>query len=172
MSSNSASAGSIIQPYRSPWGAFPIHHYPENNGSTFALGHIVMQSTRASTASNKIEESPVDSTRIVGVAAAPASSVAGTEIPVWEANPLVEFKAWAKGTLTAENVGNSYGFAYDSTLGIFYVDLTESTVTKVRALITEMLDSTGYVDGWVAFRFRTQDDAEASTRSRVLAYYR
>lgn len=174
MADYTPSSGSIMQPYRSPWGAFPIRHFAENNGSTFKLGQLVMQSTQASTAAHRVEEMSTLSTAIVGVAAQDATGTVDTKIPVWEANPSVEFKGVAKGTLASSNVGSAYAFAYDSTKAIYYVDLATATVGSVRCIVTEIVSpsAVGDSNGYVAFKFLTEDMGEASTRGHCLAYFK
>lgn len=174
MADNTPSSGSLIRPHRSPWGAFPTRHFPIVANSTFLAGRLVEQSTIASTASHRIADMSSLSTRIVGVVAESAgSSVVDTERPVWEANPFLEFRGFAKGTLASSNIGASYSFAYDSTLGIHYVDLANSSAADQRCQITELLNTAGDTNGEVVFKFRTEDGLATSTgRGFILAYFR
>lgn len=182
------SSGSICRPFRSPWGAFPIRHMPLSSGvSSVAIhvGRVVSLDATTDTNASQIQASSqtagvVMSTLIVGVAAeAPhlpgSTTTRGTEIAVWEANPMVEFRAQTQGAnLISSQVGKTKALVWDSTLTIHKVDLSNSTLINQRVVITELLDAEGDSGGAVAFKFLTETPpAGDSTVSRsVLAFYR
>lgn len=181
------SSGSILRPFRSPWGAFPVRHMPISSGissATIHLGRIVGLDVTTSTNGNQIVPSSqtagvVVSTAIVGVAAespnaAGSTTTRGTEIPVWEANPNVEFRAHTQGALlAAANIGTGYALVWDSTLNIHKVDLGNSTAAVLRAVVTELIDAIGDSGGAVAFRFMVKDGLASSTNQGYnLAFYR
>jgi hypothetical protein len=87
MAEISLSSGSIVRPYRSPWGAFPTRSMPISSGvSSLAinLGQLVISDTRTSTCEHRIKASVVSGEAgIVGIAAEGASgstAVMDTEI--------------------------------------------------------------------------------------------
>jgi hypothetical protein len=104
---------------------------------------------------------------LVGVAAgsiAKSTHVAGTPIDCWSANPMQEFKAVTKGAvLASSHVGLRKKMMFDSTLNIEYIDLTASTATDWRVVITGLIDSEGDSGGYVAFRFLNQMAESAVT---------
>jgi hypothetical protein len=109
---------------------------------------------------------------VVGVAASSAVTH-NTPVSIWEANPMVEFKAVTKGgTLVSSNVGSARTLAWDSSLSIHYVDLGASTAADNRVLITELLDAEGDSGGFVAFRFMAGPRGSTSNSSSPwLAFY-
>jgi hypothetical protein len=121
----------------------------------------------------------VMSTAIVGIAAEAAqgpgsTNTRGTVISVWEANPLIEFRANTQGAnLGSSQVGKMKALVWDSTLTIHKVDLSNSTLINVRVVVTQLIDNEGDSGGAVAFRFLAQTPpAGDSTVSRgVLAFY-
>jgi hypothetical protein len=181
------SSGAILRPFRCPWGAEPTKSYALSSGissNAIILGRIV--GLDVNTDSNAAQILPssqtagvVMSTAIVGVAAEAAvgpgsTNTRGTLISVWEANPLVEFRAHTQGAVLASSqVGKTKALVWDSTLGIHKVDLSNSTLINVRAVVTQLIDAEGDSGGAVAFRFLSQTPpAGDSTVSRsVLAFY-
>src|SRR5262245_49121111 len=104
------SSGNVLRPYRSPWGAFPTLGMPLSSGissNAIVLGRIVGLDPNTDSNSGQILPSSqtagvVMSTLIVGVAAeSPAlpgsTNTRGNTISVWEASPLVEFRAHTQG---------------------------------------------------------------------------
>lgn len=180
------SSGSICRPYRSPWGAFPTRTFGCSTGVSSAaivVGRAVtLDYTEAGNTSNAglVKGSTGDNTfYLVGIAAEGASgstAVAGTQISVWEANPLVEFKAVTKaGTLQSSQVGLTKTLHRDSTLDITYVDLSASTASDNRVVITQLLDQQGDSGGYVAFRFianRREQGSTLNSSTPYLAFYR
>lgn len=142
------SSGHGPVPYRSPFGQTPIFTGLEVSGSTFRAGNLLQAGT--STSSHRVGFMSTNSTTIVGIAGAPASSVQDTRIPVYEANPAIEFKAAVKEVIASTLVGAQRSWAYDSTLGIHYID---QNATGASVVITECLSDLGSTNGFVAFRF-------------------
>lgn len=142
------SSGHGPRPFRSAFGQTPIYSALEVAGSTFRAGNLVEQA--GTTNSHRIQLMSSNSTKIVGIAAAPASSVQDTVIPVWEANPHVEFIAAVKETIASTLVGARRSFAYDSTLGIHYID---QNATGASVVITGLQTDIGTSNGFVTFRF-------------------
>lgn len=180
------SSGNICRPYRSPWGAFPTKTYGVSTGVSSAaivLGRAVtLDYTEAGNTSNAglIKGSTADNTfYLVGIAAEAASgssAVAGTQISVWEANPMVEFQAATKnGTLQSSQVGLTKTLHRDSTLDITYVDLGASTASDNRVVITQLLGQQNDSGAYVAFRFianRREQGSTINSSTPFLAFYR
>jgi hypothetical protein len=174
------SSGSICRPYRSPWGAFPIRQALISSGvSSLAinLGQVVMSDTRTSTCEHRVKASVLNSDILLwGVAAetvSGATATMDTKIPVWEANPMVEFKAVTKGgTLVSSLVGSARSIVWDSTLKIVWVDLGASSAADNRVLVTELIDAVGDSGGYVAFRFmQTERSSTNNSSTPFLALY-
>ena len=142
------SSGHGPRPFRSAFGQTPIYGGLEVAASTFRSGNLVEQA--ATTNSHRIRIMSTNSTTIVGIAAAPASSVQDTVIPVWEANPHVEFIAAVKEAIASTLVGARRSWAYDSTLGIHYID---QNATGASVVITGLATDIGTTNGFVTFRF-------------------
>jgi len=151
------------------------------SSNAILLGRVV--ALDANTASNSHRVLPssqtagvVMSTTIVGVAAdSPSGGAVGTTntvdtvIQVWEANPLVEFRANTQGaTLQSSQVGALKALVWDSTLNIHKVDLSNSTAANVRVVVTQLIDNIGDSGGAVAFKFLAKDGAG----NPALAFYR
>ena len=142
------SSGHYPAPHRCPWGQAPIYGALEVAASTFRVGNLLEQA--ATTNSHRVRIMSTNSVTIVGIAAAAASSVQDTKLTVYEANPLVEFKAAVKEVIASTLVGARRSWAYDSTLGIHYVD---ANATGASVVITECLSDLGSTNGFVAVRF-------------------
>jgi hypothetical protein len=182
------SSGAICRPFRCPWGAAPVRGYALSTGissNAIILGRIVAFDVNTDSNADQILPSSqtagvVMSTAIVGIAAESAvgpgsTNTRGTVISVWEANPLIEFRAHTQGaTLQSSQVGKTKAIVWDSTLTIHKVDLSNSTLINVRVVVTQLIDAIGDSGGAVAFRFLTQTPpAGDSTVSRaVLALFR
>lgn len=110
----------------------------------------------------------VASTWIVGIAAEgpgtaegkSSTNAQGTLIPVWEANPLVEFVATTKATagnnaLASTLVGTTRELVHDSTLNCDFVWISASCLATPlpKVVITQLIDNIGDSGGRVAFRF-------------------
>jgi hypothetical protein len=147
MAQVSISSGSIMRPHRSPWGAFPIKHMiPISTAAQIYAGQIVtLDYTANSTNVGKIKGSSADN-YFYGVGVAGAGSTQGTSttvepqpIPVYEANPAVEFVANVEGAVTASSiVGRRAALRWDSTNNITVVNLANSSGTDWRVMITGM----------------------------------
>lgn len=178
------SSGMICRPYRSPWGAFPTRGFQLSTGissNAIVAGRVV--ALDANTDSNAMQILPssqtagvVMSTVIVGIAAeSPAlpgsTNTRGTVISVWEANPMIEFRAQTQGAnLLSSQVGKLKALVWDSTLAITKVDLSNSTAINVRVVVTGLIDNEGDSGGAVSFRFITNDVSTIS--SPFLAFFR
>lgn len=180
------SSGSICRPHRSPWGAFPTRGMAVSSGVSSAAiltgRPVTLDYTEAgnSTVAMYVKASTADNTfYLVGIAAESQSgttAVIGTPIEVWEANPMVEFKAVTKGAvLSSSKVGLTATLHWDSTLTIAYVDLSGSTGTDHRVVVTDLIDAQGDSGGYVAFRFIGNSRQQGSTLNSstpYLAFYR
>jgi hypothetical protein len=186
-------AGDFIRPWATPWGAFPIRSMKLSTGissnkifqgtvvgldinSTAFQDCIVPSSLAASSGPVLV------STAIVGVAAegpgttSPSSTnVQGTFIPVWDANPNVEFVARTRnGLLNSTCVGQMKELWRDSTLNIDMVNIGASSqaTPQPRVIITGLVDNSGDSGGRVTFRFAVKDGTVAGSTANLLAFYR
>lgn len=189
MADISLSSGSIVRPFRSPWGAFPTRSFGVSTGVSSAAipaGRVVTTDyTEAGFTTNASFVKGSTATAafyIAGVSAesVPSTTVAGTKISVWEANPLVEFRANTKNApINSSNVGQTKALVYDSTLGIQFVDMVDSTLTNHRVVITQLIDAPGDTGGAVAFRFLSGlagniqgSSGTYNSTTPILAFYR
>ena len=160
------SSGDYLRPYRSPWGQFPMAYAGESTGATFLYGDVLELSTVVSTNYHRVVRASTSgstciSTSIVGVAAAPASSVQDTQIPYYEANRNVEIYGRTRGGLLAStNVNASYGLFRDSTKNVWLVDLGNVVDTSVRVLVTRLVDAVGDSGGAVLFKFGSTNSTQ------------
>jgi hypothetical protein len=182
------SSGNICRPYRTPWGGFVTKGMQVSSGVSSAaivIGRpVTLDYTEAGNTSNAshVKASTGDNTfYLVGIAAQTVSGSTATEgndISVWEANPMQEFRAVTKAaTLQSSHVGLCKTLHWDSTLAIAYVDLSASTASDFRVLVTGLLPnySQGDSGGEVSFRFLTNSYNQGSTRlssTPYLAFYR
>lgn len=180
------SSGSICRPYRSPWGAFPTRTMGISTGvssATIYLGSAVTLDyleAGNSSVGGYVKRSTADNTfYLVGIAAATVSgstATTGSDLPIWECNPLVEFKAVTKGaTLQSSAIGLTKTLHFDSTLNIQYVDLTASTAADHRVVLTGNVDAQGDSGGYVSFRFignRAEQGSTVLSSTPFLAFYR
>lgn len=184
MAQYTPSSGDYVRPHRSPWGAFPTRSMsPLSTSLVIQSGRLLTLNLAGSTSySAVIPVTTPNVFSIVGIAAdsvptALASSATTPQlISVWEANPMVEFKAVTKGgAQTSSIVGLRRSLVYDSTLTIHYVDLTASTATDWRVVVTGNLGAEGDSGGYVSFRFlnRTGDQINSTilSSSPVLAFF-
>jgi hypothetical protein len=110
------------------------------------------------------------------IAAQTSSGTTGPFISVWEANPQVEFRAATKGgPLASSNVGLRKSLVFDSTLNIAWVDLSVSTATDWRVVVTQNIGTLGDSGGDVAFRFLNhgaeQWNSTIASSSPLLAFF-
>lgn len=186
MAQYTPSSGDYCRPFRSPWGGFPTKSFRTiSTHGALAQGTLLTLNTAGSTAVNTVIPSTgaggLNAFSIVGiladtVAAFVSSATEGIEVSVWEANPNVEFKAITKGgAVASSNIGLRKALAWDSTLSVLYVDLTVSTATDWRVVVTQNIQAVGDSGGYVAFRFlnRTGDQINSTILSSVpvLAFY-
>lgn len=142
------SSGHGPRPYRSAFGQTPIYSALEVAASTFRAFNIL--EAAATTNSHRVRIMSSNSTTIVGIAGAAASSVQDTALPVYEARPSDEFLAAVKETIASTLVGARRSWAYDSTLGIHYID---QNATGASVVITGLQTDIGTTNGFVTFRF-------------------
>jgi hypothetical protein len=165
------SAGDYIRPWKSPWGAFPSRSVKLSTGissNTIKIGDIVALDTDSTAFRDCIKPVPQSSNSlnpvaasIVGVASFNSTAIGnataqGTVVSVWDANPMVEFRAKTRfGLLNSTLVGTSKELHRDSTLGIVVVNLaTSSLATPANCVqITGLIDNSGDSGGAVSFRF-------------------
>jgi hypothetical protein len=182
------SSGNICRPYRTPWGAFVTRGMQVSSGVSSAAimagRPVTLDYTEAGNTSNAshVKASTADNTfYLVGIAAETiqgSTAVEGTPISVWEANPMQEFTAVTKaGTLQSSHVGLTKTLHWDSTLNIAYVDLSASTGSDHRVVVTGLNPrfNQGDSGGEVTFRFLTNSYRQGSTiqsSTPYLAFYR
>jgi len=167
-------AGDFVRPHKSPWGAFPTRSMKYSTGISSAVvrvGQLVVLDTGSTsftdciipcaTSSNTLNPS---AGTIVGFAAENSTSqgnqtAQGTVVPVWEANPLVEFRARTRGgLLNSTIVGQPKELTRDSTMNIDLVDLKSASSLATPAkcvIVTGLIDNSGDSGGAVTFRFNT-----------------
>lgn len=139
------SSGSVMRPYRSPWGAFPTRHMtPISSGAQIYPGQpLTLDYTANSTNVGKVKGSSADPTfHLVGISGGGSTMSTGVEpqtLAIYEANPNVEFVANSIGAVTASSlIGLRKKLHWDSTLNIAVVDLTASTAADWRVIVTGM----------------------------------
>ena len=182
------SSGDSIRPYRTPWGNFPIIGMALSTGissATIRVGQVVVLDVGSTSYTNCIipaalSSGTVTSTAIVGIAAEnpgalSSTNTQGTVIPVWDANPHVEYRARTRGALLNSTlVGQVKNIAWDSTLTINLIDVGAGALTTAlpRVIITSLLDNSGDSGGAVTFKFITRDPGTSTTGSGCLAFYK
>lgn len=178
------SSGHYMRPFRSRnGGSFPVRQMGLSTGSTtIRLGTVVgldQNSTLGASliAASSVTSNALVSTAIVGVAAAGvygSTNDSGTLIPVWEADPQVEFRAnTGHGTLNSTLLGTVHAIFRDSTLNIDLVDVGASCLSTpiLYALITGLIDAPGDSGGAVSFRFVSFDPNSSLSTGRRLAFF-
>lgn len=151
MATISVGAGNYARPYRN----VRIRHFPEGASQTFKRGELLILILTADKG-NKVGIASADPTTdraVVGFAAADASGVEGTMIPVWLATPEAEFVLHCEsaGTIDNDDVSVQYGVVRDGTNVIWRVDRTESTAKLFTVL--QLLDAHGDVNGRFVVKF-------------------
>lgn len=173
MADYALNSGDVVRPWKSPWAAFPTRSMKLSTGvssNTIRVGQLVgldLASTAyrdcilpVAQSSNSLNPS---AGQIVGFAAENSTangsqSAQGTVIPVWDANPNVEFRARTRfGLLNSTIVGTAKELHRDSTLGIDVVNLSASSLATPAncVIITGLLDAVGDSGGAVTFKFNT-----------------
>lgn len=180
-------AGDFMRPHRSPWNSFPTRGMPISTGissNIIYVGAVVGLDLNTSTTGDCIVPSSMTSNTVVSTAnvgvaaenpASPSSTnVARSTIPVWECNPLVEFRARSRhGVLASTNVGAPYTILWDSTLHIHLVNLGAScATTPVYVTVTELIDNVGDSGGLVAFKFVSKDPTSSLSTANTMAFYK
>lgn len=191
MAQYTPSSGDIMRPLRSPWGAFPVRQFPvASTNAQIEMGTVLTLSTAASVG-GVAQFAGIPATAAGGlvlfgtlgvtaekVPAATSSAVGPQTVAVWEANPMVEFKATTIGAAQVSScIGLRKALQWDSTLKIHRIDLTASTTTDWRVVITQNLGNEGDSGGYMAFRFLSKlteniaSSAAVTSTSPVLAFY-
>lgn len=184
--------GDFIRPWSSPWGSFPIRSMKLSTGissNKIFLGSVVGLDVNSTSFQDCIVPSSlgssfsvIASTAVVGIAAegpattSPSSTnTQGTVIPVWEANPNVEFVARTRnGLLNSTCVGQMKELVLDSTLNITLVNIGASSLATPmpRVIITGLVDNSGDSGGRVTFRFAVKDGTSSLSTANLLAFFR
>ena len=183
------SSGSVCRPFRTPWGAFNTRSYFVSTGVSSAAIHVgrplTLDFTEAGMTTNAgyVKASTADNYfYLVGISGGAVSgstaTVGVTDVQVYEANPLAEFQAFTKGgAVTSSLVGTPRTLHWDSTLNIAYVDVTGSTATDFRVVVTQLMPGYSQSDTGapVAFRFISdlrQQGSTVNSSTPYLAFYR
>jgi hypothetical protein len=143
-------AGNIMRPYR----YCRVQHFPEAASQTFVRGDILIMDAASTENRVKIAAAqPV--TLIVGVAAADASGVTGTMVPVWLATQQAEFLIVGKAAQAMDFTDLSVGLAVarDATNKIWTVDNTDTTHDAVVPLTILAPATQGDFQGYYVVRF-------------------
>lgn len=190
MAEISLSSGSLCRPLRTPWGAFNTRTYFVSTGISSAAIHagrpLTLDYTEAGATTNAgyVKASTGDNTfYLVGIAASAASgstaAVGVTDVQVYEANPLAEFQAFTKGgAVSSSLVGSARTLHWDSTLNIAYVDVTGSTASDFRVVVTEAplrgfsQSDTGAPVGFRFISNRREQGSTINSSTPFLAFYR
>lgn len=159
MADNTLSSLSVAYPYRSRYGTYQFMDFEESTGvSTAAIryGDVVQFDVNQATANHRVVKSStmanapnVVSTAFLGIAVETstgigsngATSGVGTnkKLKVCLATSQTEFWFPTKSSAVTSTVINTRrALAYDSTLGIFYVDIGNSTAGDAGVVITEV----------------------------------
>lgn len=160
-------------PYRSDKGDFRISAFqPSTAASTagIAFGDVVVFDQNTSTANHRVTRlstitgggGRILSTAVIGIAveaesSSPSASAANaSKVLVASAGQHTEFKFASKltGAQHASSiVGTRMPLGYDSTLGIVYVDVANSSAGDASVIVTELLSDEGTTNGFVAAKF-------------------
>lgn len=179
----------FVRPFRSPWGAFPTRDMKLSTGissNSFSVGQCVSLDVNSTSYQDCIVPSSMTSNTIVSTAvvgfAADASTnnsnknnvAQGTSYPVWDANPMVEFRARTRnGLLNSTLVGQAHAILWDSTAQIHLVNVgASSATTTFSVIITQLIDNPGDSGGAVAFRCCAKDPTSSLSTANILAFYR
>lgn len=163
------------QPFRSRGGTFDHRTFVEStciSSAAIRYGDVVQFDVNVATANHRIVKSStmanqpnVLSTAFLGIAVegsvdvgssiAAGSEGGGSKLLVCIGNVNTEFKWPTKLAGTAHLsslVGTRRAIAYDSTLGMFYADVANSTAGDASLVITDVIDP-GTTNGYVAAKF-------------------
>ena len=191
------SAGSYLRPWRNPLGGpFPITHRKQSTGGSsliIRIGTVLGLDPNSTVYADCVVPSSqtsntIVSTAIVGVAAEGPGAVSGgiasgigstntqgTLIPIWEANPHMEFMAYTRnGALASTLVGTPRDLLWDSTNFITLVNSGASSLSTPlnTVIVTELIDNIGDTGGRVAFRFCVKDPLSSLSTGCRLAFFR
>lgn len=184
--------GDFFRPHMSPWGSPQIRTMALSTGissNIIYIGTVVgldvnSTSYRNCVSPSSLTSNTVVSTAIVGIAAegpgasatSPSSTnVQGTLIPIWDANPSIEFRGRTRnGLLNSTIVGEVKDILWDSTLHIHLVNVGASSLSAPapRVLITGLLDNSGDSGGAVTFKFITKDITSSLSTNSLLAFWK
>ena len=181
-------AADYIRPHRSPWGSFPIRSMGLSTGiSSVVINYGMLVSLDVNTATNgnlivpsSLTSNTVVSTAIVGIAGINSTALGQltaqfSQVPVYDANPMVEFRARTRNGLLASTLvgSNNHSILWDSTNKIHLINAgASSATTPVNVVITELIDNVGDSGGAVAFKFVPRDATSSLSTANVLAFYR
>ncbi len=182
-------SGDFVRPHRSPWGAFPVRGMKLSTGissNSIWVGQCVGLDINSTAfqdciVPSSLTSNTIVSTVIVGFAADGSTNQSnvnnigqGVYFPVWDANPLVEFRARTRnGLLNSTLVGQLHSLLWDSTQHIHLVNVgASSATTPVNVIITELLDNSGDSGGAVVFRMTPRDATSSLSTGGILAFYR
>ncbi len=185
-------AGDYLRPHSSPWGSPHIRTMALSTGissNIIYIGTVVgldVNSTqfRNCVSPSSLTSNTVVSTAIVGIAAegpgasatSPSSTnIQGTLIPVWDANPSIEFRGRTRnGLLNSTIVGEVKDILWDSTLHIHLINVGASSLSAPapRVLITGLLDNSGDSGGLVTFKFLQKDVTSSLSTNSLLAFWK
>lgn len=181
------SSGNYCRPYWTPWGAEVTRNMPISTGissNRIFIGAVVGLDVNTATNGQAIVPSSqtsntIVSTAIVGIAAEDPSArssttTAFTLIPVWDANPMCEFRAHSRnGTLQSSLIGQAHDLLWDSTLNILLVNVGASCLgtAQPKIIVTKLIDAVGDSGGAVAFKFCAKDPTSSLSTGRILALY-
>lgn len=160
------------RPYRSRRGDYQIAHYEPSTAASTALikyGDVVQFDVNVSSNSFRIVKSSTMATAptvlssvFLGIALAADDSDGSTttqgsknKIPVCIANADTEILFPSKATVaqhTSTLVNTRRTLGYDSTLGMFYLDLANSSAGDASLVVTDVIDP-GSSNGQVLARF-------------------
>lgn len=146
----SVGSGSYIRPYRN----VRIQHFPEAASQSFKRGEPLIMD--AASNENRVRvASNQPTTLIVGIAAADASGVTSTMVPVWLATFDAEFIAVGKTLQAMDYTDLSVGLALlkDATNVIWYIDNSDTTHDAVVPLQIKAPAVQGDFQGYYIFRF-------------------
>lgn len=182
-------SGDYVRPHRSPWGAFPMRGMKLSTGissNAIFVGQAVGLDINSTSFQDCIVPSSLTSNTIVSTCVVGFSADCSTTpsnqnnqgqgvfYPVWDACPMVEFRARTRnGLLNSTLVGQAHSVLWDSTQHIHLVNVgASSATTPFNVIITELLDNPGDSGGAVAFRVPAKDPTSSLSTANILAFYR
>lgn len=165
------SSGDYMRPYRSLGSdALTTDFGAESSvAQTYPLGALLeFDSTWNTVRAASTTGSTVNSVRVIGVAAEPASSVANATRIFWAITPQQEFMARTRGgVLGSTTPGVKCGIFRDSSKGVYLLDFGNKVSTSVLAVVTGLIDGAGDSGGYVRFKFGTDIQTTDSAATPV-----